>query len=111
MSKGSAQNLKPAKTAGGSPKPQPTEQEFSASRGVIRRIDDLGRVVIPSEYRKVLGINLGDHLDMTLEGSGIVLRRIETVCTFCASPDDLSRFENRPVCSVCRRRLQSGEGL
>jgi AbrB family transcriptional regulator, transcriptional pleiotropic regulator of transition state genes len=83
---------------------------ISAAQGVVRRIDDLGRVVIPSEYRKVLGIQLGDHLDMTLEGTGIVLRRIEPSCVFCQSFDGLKPFMKRPICTECRRRIATGEG-
>jgi AbrB family transcriptional regulator, transcriptional pleiotropic regulator of transition state genes len=117
MSEGSAPNSTPpdghrlAQSSQRSTKPGPNEAEVSASRGVIRRIDEVGRVVIPAEYRKVLGINLGDHLDMTLDGSGIVLRRIEAACIFCAAIDELTRFSNRAVCATCRRRLQTGEGL
>jgi AbrB family transcriptional regulator, transcriptional pleiotropic regulator of transition state genes len=117
MPEGSAPNSVPPDDHGGapidasSPKSGPSEPELSACRGVIRRIDEVGRVVIPSEYRKVLGINLGDHLDMTLDGSGIVLRRIESACIFCAAIDELTRFSNRAVCASCRRRLQTGEGL
>jgi AbrB family transcriptional regulator, transcriptional pleiotropic regulator of transition state genes len=78
---------------------------LDAVKGVARKIDDLGRVVIPSEYRKVLGIKLGDHLDMTLDGAGITLRRIEAACIFCANPNDLQEFRSRPVCGSCRAEL------
>ncbi len=69
--------------------------------GIARRIDDLGRLVIPKEYRKIFGIEVGDLLDMTLSGDSIVVRKVQHACVFCGSVDELGMFKSRLVCGDC----------
>ncbi len=76
------------------------------ARGIARRIDHLGRIVIPSEYRKVFGIEVGDLLDMTIEGDGVVVRRLERSCVFCRSLDDLGMFKGKLLCQNCLAALR-----
>lgn len=76
-----------------------------SARGVARRIDHLGRIVVPSEYRKTFGIADGDLIDMTVEGDAIVLRRVHPGCIFCASAADLGLFRGQLVCAGCAREL------
>lgn len=76
-----------------------------SARGVARRIDHLGRIVVPSEYRKTFGIADGDLIDMTVEGDAIVLRRVHPGCIFCASVADLGLFRGHLVCAGCAREL------
>jgi AbrB family transcriptional regulator, transcriptional pleiotropic regulator of transition state genes len=76
------------------------------ARGIARRIDHLGRIVIPSEYRKVFGIEVGDLLDMTIEGDGVVVRRLERSCVFCRSLDDLGMFKGKLLCQSCLDALR-----
>ena len=75
--------------------------------GIARRIDHLGRVVLPKEYRKVFGIRDGDLLDMTLAGDSIVVRKLERTCVFCASHDQLTTFREKLVCLPCIEALRS----
>jgi AbrB family transcriptional regulator, transcriptional pleiotropic regulator of transition state genes len=77
------------------------------ARGIARRIDHLGRIVIPSEYRKVFGIEIGDLLDMTIEGDAVAVRRLERSCVFCQSLDDLGMFRGKLVCQGCLVTLRS----
>jgi AbrB family transcriptional regulator, transcriptional pleiotropic regulator of transition state genes len=76
-------------------------------QGIARRIDDLGRLVIPKEYRKIFGIEVGDFLDMTLSGDSIVVRKVQHACVFCGSTDDLGMYKNRFVCGICVDALRS----
>lgn len=46
--------------------------------GIVRRIDDLGRVVIPKETRKILGISNGDPVEIYTEGNSVVIKKYET---------------------------------
>jgi AbrB family transcriptional regulator, transcriptional pleiotropic regulator of transition state genes len=87
-----------------------SDKEFpnAAVQGIARRIDDLGRLVIPKEYRKIFGIEEGDLLDMTLSGDGIVVRKVEHACVFCASHDDLGMFKDRLICASCIASLRGG---
>lgn len=73
--------------------------------GMNRKVDDLGRVVIPAEIRKAFGIRDGDHLDIAVDGDHIVLTRCEDSCVFCRSGEDLKEFKGRLVCSSCIREM------
>ena len=72
---------------------------------MVRKIDDLGRIVVPAETRRLFNIHEGDKLAITVENGGIVLRKLEASCVFCAGTDDLEQFEGRGVCAACRSRL------
>ena len=76
--------------------------------GIIRNVDPLGRVVIPKEMRKVLGINEGDPLEIAKVNNDIILRKYSKGCIFCGSEKNVKDFNNVPVCSGCKKSL-SGE--
>ena len=73
--------------------------------GIIRRIDDLGRVVIPVEMRRVLDIGEREALSISLENNAIVLRRARTGCVFCGGGKDVIDFRGKLVCPRCVRQL------
>ena len=76
------------------------------TKGDIRAIDDLGRVVIPMTFRKMLGINPGDMLDMSLNENGeIIITKTCVSCVFCASSENLQKFESKHVCAECIKKL------
>ena len=72
---------------------------------MVRKIDDLGRIVVPAETRRLFNIHEGDKLAITVENGGIVLRKLEASCVFCDSTERLENFEGRGVCMDCRTRL------
>ena len=72
---------------------------------MVRKIDDLGRIVVPAETRRLFNIHEGDKLAITVENGGIVLRKLEASCVFCENTDRLENFKGRGVCSDCRTRL------
>ncbi len=82
---------------------------MSPVRGVVRKIDHLGRIVIPVEIRRVFGIVPGDDLDIALsaDGAGITVTKVENNCVICASSEGLVDFKGRLVCFTCRRGLVS----
>ena len=73
--------------------------------GISRRIDDLGRVVVPAETRRLLGIRKGDELAFAVEEGAIVLRKLEATCALCGSTDDVTPFKGRGVCQSCSSEL------
>ena len=73
--------------------------------GIIRNVDPLGRVVIPKEMRKILGINEGDPLEIAKVNNDIILRKYSKGCIFCGSEKNVKDFNNVPVCSGCRKSL------
>lgn len=74
-------------------------------RGVARKVDDLGRIVLPVEMRRALGLSAGDAIDMSLVDDTIVLRKVEAACTFCGATEQLREFRGRQVCSSCSAEL------
>lgn len=78
------------------------------STGIVRRIDDLGRVVIPKETRKVLSWNKGDSMEFYTVGDKVIIRKYERSCTFCGSMDNLTEFGGQKVCGNCRDEIRRG---
>jgi AbrB family transcriptional regulator, transcriptional pleiotropic regulator of transition state genes len=77
--------------------------------GTARRIDQLGRVVVPAELRRILGIRQGDLLDIRVEDGHLVLLKIEPECAICARVDNLIELHEKHVCNDCVRDLRSAE--
>jgi len=73
--------------------------------GIIRNVDPLGRVVIPKEMRKVLGINEGDPIEIVKVNNDIVLRKYIKGCIFCGSDKEVGEFNGALVCEECRKAL------
>ena len=69
--------------------------------GVIRRIDDLGRIVVPKEIRNRLSIKEDDPVEIYVEGDKIILKRYEDVCFFCGSYSELKEFKGKKICVRC----------
>ena len=70
--------------------------------GVIRSVDELGRLVIPKEIRKTMDIRCGDPLEIFVDGSDtIMLRKYLCACVFCQSTEELSDYKGKKVCSAC----------
>jgi len=80
------------------------------STGIIRKVDELGRIVIPIEVRQIFGINTKEPLEIYTDGDKIVLSKYERACTFCDSAKKIRMFKGRKVCEKCIKTLAS-EGL
>jgi transcriptional pleiotropic regulator of transition state genes len=73
--------------------------------GIVRRVDDLGRIVVPAELRRLFGIHPGDPVDISVEGGAIVLRKVEVSCVLCDGVNDLFELHGRWICGPCRDEL------
>ena len=73
--------------------------------GIARKIDDLGRIVIPAETRKLFNIREGDQLFISVEGGSIMIRKMTDTCTFCGTDVEVKQFKEKGICSVCRSQL------
>ena len=72
----------------------------------IRKIDELGRLVIPIEVRKILGIKEKDSLEIYLTDNGIFIKKEEPYCVFCNSNINLQPFSGKNVCTNCIKKLK-----
>lgn len=77
------------------------------STGIIRKIDELGRIVLPVELRRSLGIKERDPLEIYVRDDQIILRKSSVTCVFCGSEEDVSDFMGKGVCQKCRASLQA----
>ena len=75
------------------------------STGMIRRVDELGRVVIPKEIRKKLSIEEKDPMEIYVEGHSIVLKKVEEKCIFCGKSKDLINYKDKLICKKCLSEL------
>lgn len=77
------------------------------STGIIRRVDELGRVVIPIELRNKLEIAEKDPIEIYTDGSSIVLKKFEPNCIFCGNSKKLSEYKGKLVCEKCLTKLSN----
>ena len=80
------------------------------STGIVRKVDESGRVVIPIELRRTLGIEEKDALEIYTDNEKIVLKKYEPACIFCGSLDNASLFKGRIICDKCLAELRKADG-
>lgn len=71
------------------------------STGIVRKVDELGRVVIPIELRRTLDIEEKDSLEIYVDGEKIILRKYEPACVFCGNAHEVQNFRGKNVCRDC----------
>ncbi len=79
------------------------------STGIVRSIDELGRIVLPMELRKTMNINRKDKLEIYVDGDNIVLTKHQFACSFCGSCEDVINFKGQCICKNCISELKSEE--
>lgn len=79
--------------------------------GIVRGLDDLGRVVIPKELRKAYGIEAGDPIEFYTSNDEIILRKYQPGCVFCGEAENLEHFRGKHVCGRCRDELSQATVL
>ena len=75
--------------------------------GIIRRVDELGRVVIPIEIRNQFNIVEKDPIEIYVDDSSIVLKKYQPNCIFCGNTENLVDYKNKLVCEECSRQLNN----
>ena len=73
--------------------------------GTTRRIDELGRIVVPAEMRRWFHIHEKDELSIFVSGDNIIIRKADATCVFCASTTNVSSHRGRGVCETCLTEL------
>jgi transcriptional pleiotropic regulator of transition state genes len=69
--------------------------------GIVRRIDDLGRIVLPMELRRTLGIHVKDPISISVEGDRIILEKHHDACAICGGMGEMIAVNDRSVCLDC----------
>ena len=75
--------------------------------GIVRKMDNLGRIVLPIELRRTLDIAEKDPLEIFVDGSSIVLRKFTVSCVFCGNSKGVTSFKGKNICSHCLKALQN----
>lgn len=79
--------------------------------GVVRRVDELGRIVLPCELRRVMHINDRDSLEIFVDNDRIVLKKYEPACVFTGESDDLLEYKGRRVSRAAIKEMMMLAGL
>ena len=77
------------------------------STGIVRKVDELGRIVLPIEIRKVLDINVKDPVEIFTDDDKIILRKYSPSCVFCGNADDVVYFNNKRICTRCLEKIKT----
>ena len=75
------------------------------STGIIRKADELGRIVLPIEMRRTLGVDNRDPIEMFIDGKDIILRKYAVGCVLCGNPKDNIEYASKRVCRDCIRGM------
>ena len=75
------------------------------SIGMVRKIDRLGRIVLPKELRRTMKIDYQDPLEIYVDGDSIILKKYEPSCLFCGSANDVVNYMDKRVCKECIAKL------
>ncbi|OYD08965.1 AbrB/MazE/SpoVT family DNA-binding domain-containing protein [Paludifilum halophilum] len=75
--------------------------------GIVRKVDELGRIVLPVELRRTMDIDVRDPLEIYVDGSNVILKKYSPSCLFCGQVDNVLTYRNKNVCVDCLNELAS----
>lgn len=75
------------------------------STGIMRKVDELGRIVLPIELRRTLGIEEKDRIEIFVDGESIILRKYQPACIFCDNAKDIINYKGKNICPDCIRAM------
>lgn len=78
------------------------------STGIVRKVDELGRVVLPIELRRSFNIDIKDSLEIYVEGDQIILKKYAPSCIFCGNASDVEIYKGKRICKNCLEELKKG---
>lgn len=76
------------------------------STGIVRKVDELGRVVIPIELRRTFDIEEKDALEIYVDGEHIILKKYEPACIFCSNAKDVKQYKGKNICASCMDEMK-----
>lgn len=75
--------------------------------GIVRKVDELGRIVLPIELRRTLDIEIKDPIEIYVDGDFILLKKYEPACIFCGNAKNVSSVKGKNVCADCLKELKN----
>ena len=75
------------------------------STGIVRKVVELGRIVLPIELRRTLGIEEKDRIEIFVDGESIILRKYQPACIFCDNAKDIINYKGKNICPDCIRAM------
>ena len=79
------------------------------STGIVRHVDELGRIVIPKEMRKKMDLASSDPVEIYVDGDKIILTKYHPCCNFCGSENDTVEFKGKKICADCLYELKNAK--
>lgn len=75
--------------------------------GIVRKVDELGRIVLPIELRRTLNIDIKDPVEIFVDGDSIILRKYQSACVFCGSTEAVKQIKGKNICAACIDELKA----
>ena len=75
------------------------------STGIVRRIDEVGRLVLPIELRRTMNFNIKDPIEIFVDGATVILKKYEPCCIFCSDSESIVEYMGKNVCRHCLAKL------
>lgn len=73
--------------------------------GIVRKIDDLGRIVLPKELRKTMNIDRKDPMEIYVDEDSVILKKYQPACIFCGNADDTFEYKSKTICKDCLEKM------
>ncbi|ADL12451.1 AbrB/MazE/SpoVT family DNA-binding domain-containing protein [Acetohalobium arabaticum] len=73
--------------------------------GIVRKVDDLGRIVIPIEIRRTLSLEAKDSVEIYVDNDSIIFKKYEPACIFCGEASNTTAYKNKVVCEKCLEEM------
>ena len=77
------------------------------STGIVRKVDELGRIVLPIEMRRTLDIEERDSLEIFVDGDSIILKKYQPACIFCDNTKDIISYKGKNICPDCINKIKT----
>ncbi len=77
------------------------------STGIVRKVDELGRIVLPIELRRTFNIEVKDALEIYVDEATIILKKYEPECIFCADARNITNYKGKNICQSCLKELEN----
>jgi transcriptional pleiotropic regulator of transition state genes len=88
------------------PSKEGVREDKMKSTGIVRKVDELGRLVLPIEIRKVLDINVKDSIEIFTDEDKIILKKYSPSCIFCGNADNVIYYNNKRICADCIDKIK-----